>query len=237
MIHELKKIETIISKIVRDLNLKDGQIDNDYFVEWIAEALRFLDAYDMFITKEEIIPITNYKGKLPCDYYKHCKIVNHYNILNEDFEILLYGFVTLQSINSRMNWYDSLNRNEQLGKYVNHNKQTNFDFRIEHRTVFASFKKGFIRVQYIAIPLDDKTGYPLVPDDVSVDTALFWYVAKFLALQNKLENKQLTFVFCDSQWKKYCLQARGTLNMPDVDLAEKLGYNYNMLVPRIHKYY
>lgn len=238
MIANLKKIETIIVKIVRDLNLKDN-INEEDFIEWIAEAMRFIDAFEMFETKEAIIPIENYKGKFPCDYYKAVKLVLHCCINNEnDFKYLMNGYWETEMYNfnltRKLNY--GLNINDQLGKYIKENQQTSTDYRIEQNTIFTSFQNGFIRFQYLAIPLDNDF-LPLVPDLVSVDTALFWYVAKQLALQQKLNHPELNLQFCMLQWEKYCRQARGNINHPNPMLANKIGKAFNTFTPTQNLYF
>ncbi len=78
--------------------------------------------------------------------------------------------------------------------------------KIQGNTLHASFKEGFVDFSYLAFPLDDE-GFPLVPDNVSYATALFWKVAMQLSIRGQLPNKELSYAVCKSRWDWYCKQA------------------------------
>ena len=75
MIYKLTSINTIISKIVRDLNLGDKEIPYQDIIEWIAEGLEHIGSYYQLTEKEAIICIENHKGLLPCDFHKSIKFL------------------------------------------------------------------------------------------------------------------------------------------------------------------
>lgn len=238
MITKLKPIEDVITKIVRDLNL-NSDFNSDYFIEWIAEALRFIGAYDQFVTNEKLFNVINYKAKLPCDYVSPIKISNY--IFHNDNDIkIIYPELIISSeslLHYQNQLFDGLIKNEQLGVFTNLNKTSNSNYRLEHSNIYTSFEKGIIRFQYLGLPLDKSTNYPLVPDNVSYDTAFFWYVARQLSLQNKLNSKQLNYNYCHQMWLKYCGQARGDATFPDHDTLIRIGQNYNSFIPKIHSNY
>jgi hypothetical protein len=65
----LKEIESIISKIVRDLGLGDKEIPYQDFIEWIYEGLQLIGAYTQYTESQADIVIESYRGKLPTDYF------------------------------------------------------------------------------------------------------------------------------------------------------------------------
>lgn len=237
MITKLKSIEEVITKIVRDLNLT-SDFNSDNFVEWIAEALRFIGAYDQFVTDEKLINIDNYKGYLPCNYI-HPLAISNYTFEKESDIVIIYPNLIISSeslLHYQNQLFKGLIKNEQLGVFTKLNQTSNTNYRFEHSVIYTSFERGVIRLQFLSMPLNENN-YPLVPDDISYDTAFFWYVAKQLSLQGKLNNKELNYTFCNQMWLKYCGQARSSANMPDPMTITRLGQHYNSFIPSIHNNY
>jgi hypothetical protein len=65
----LKEVESIISKIVRDLGIGDKEIPYQDYIEWIYEGLQMIGAYSQYKEKIGKIKIEGYQGKLPSDYF------------------------------------------------------------------------------------------------------------------------------------------------------------------------
>ena len=221
MINKLEKIEVVIDKVIRDLGLGHNEIPYADFIEWSAEALLHIGAYEQFLEKECTIVIEDYEGKFPCDLHKvkrikrgmevHCDSTGGYwagtlqNTLSElgfDFDKLgAYDrYVVLNDPGLRrvdnINPYDSivnrLQKNSNLVGDPKRNKATNLDYDVNFDKIRTSFPNGFIEVQYLAFPIDEN-GYPLVPDDQSFRDALFWKIAMQLCLRDPeiFRNKQL----------------------------------------------
>lgn len=210
MIYKLTSVKTVIYKVVRDLNIGDTEIPVDDFIEWIGEGLQHIGSYYQLTSREGVIEIENYKGELPCDFYK--------------MERLLYS-----------NGY-LLNNENIVGtsnKEISANKFSVRDINIIHNVITTSFETGTINIQYLAIPVDED-GLPMVPDDVSFMDALFWRCVYQLSLRG-YEFRQTQFRdvnFTKSMWNRYCLQARGEANSPDVDMSQRLLNNYLRFVKK-----
>lgn len=198
MNHKLVSISTIISKCVRDLGLGSDEISHQDFIEWIAEGLAFIGEYAQFEPKTADIVIEDYKGELPCDHYQTLRILN--------------GI-----------YYD--NQNESLlgdtEDEILFHKFTTYDFRVSFNQITTSYRNGKIKIDYLAIPTDD-CGLPMIPDNPSYSTALFWKVAMHLSILGKVKNKDLNWMICEQRWLKYCGQARASSAMPDLDTMERL---------------
>jgi hypothetical protein len=79
-----------------------------------------------------------------------------------------------------------------------------------------SFKDGFILLSYNRQMLDKETGYPLVPDDVSVISAITYYITWkyfqrlwYMGREGMSDKMQQA----EERWLKYCGQVRSNLNM------------------------
>lgn len=71
MIHNnLISSETIIAKIIADLNLNENDIRISDIREYIMEAILKIGAISQYDHKIAIIPIIHHQAKLPCDLYK-----------------------------------------------------------------------------------------------------------------------------------------------------------------------
>jgi hypothetical protein len=219
MIYQLTSVNTVISKIVRDLGLGDKEIPYQDFIEWIADALKHIGSYYQFTEKATQISINNYKGELPCDCYKVIRMLDGFYYQQNNEHIIINP--------------DSITIDEDIANI----KITNMDFNVTHNIITTSYKTGVIDIQYLAIPID-QDGFPMIPDDISFFEALFWRVTYMLCLQGyEFKNTQLRDInFTRSKWNFYCMQARGNANMPDLDILERLKNIWLTLKPNVNAY-
>jgi hypothetical protein len=212
MIYQLTTINEVLSKVVRDLGLGEQEVPIQDFIEWMAEGLKHIGSYYQFTEKAADIEIDDYKGELPCDFYKSIRILegssNYYHNHNENL-------ITKET--------DST----ELQNEVQSIQFTNKDFNITHNVITVGYRTGTIKLQYLAMPVDSN-GYPMVPDDVSYFDALFWKIAYHLCLRgHEFKRKELNnLTFVKAKWDFYCKQARANANMPDGDMLERLKNNW-----------
>ena len=75
MIYKLTTVERVISKVLTDLDLKEGDHRLSDMIEWAGEALEKIGAFPSFtnkVTGKDNIPLlelTNYSVQLPCDFH------------------------------------------------------------------------------------------------------------------------------------------------------------------------
>lgn len=257
MIYNMERLDRVISKIVTDLGLGQENIPHTDFIEWIADALQHIGAYPQFLEKSCVIKIENFEGLLPCDLYKVIRMKQGCEInpnassgfyggtLNEmlnkagvDYESLdgytrykLIAVPGLSKVENNIGVDDITNRLSYNGNLIGNPEVTKFtskDFNINFNKITTSFCYGFIDLQYLAFPVDER-GWPLVPDDVSFRDALFWKVAYHLSMRDpmKLKNPRMQDMeYCRQMWNKYCTQARAAANMPDLAGIERLKNNW-----------
>lgn len=80
-----------------------------------------------------------------------------------------------------------------------------------------SFKEGQVLICHYRQPLDDKTGYPLIPDIASVIQAVTSYVTYKYMQRNWYSGRQGygdKMRIAEQDWHWYCRQAKGVLIMP-----------------------
>lgn len=263
MIYNVESIDRVIAKVITDLGLGQDEIPYADFIEWIADALEHIGAYYQNIEKEAHILIEDYEGHLPCDFYKPIRIKEGLEI-NPNIETGFYAgslqatlaaagieweslsaydrwkIIAVPGLSKIDNMLGQVNQNLHFNKNLIGNPITNAitnkDYNINFNKITTAFRYGIIQIQYLAFPVDER-GFPLVPDDVSYRDALFWKVAYHISMRSPhlLANKQMQDLeYCRQMWNKYCVQARASANMPDLDMLIRLKNNWLRLVNDPH---
>ncbi len=79
MIHKLVTSNSVIAKIISDLNIKDDSLRITDMRQWIAEAIEKIGAVTQLESRVEIIPIKQFQCKLPCDLHSIGQVAYSYN--------------------------------------------------------------------------------------------------------------------------------------------------------------
>jgi hypothetical protein len=260
MIYNLESIDRTINRIIRDLGLGKEEIPYQDFIEWSADALEDIGSYYQFREKECLITIDDHRGLLPCDFMHSVRFREGCIIEPKGYGF--WGGTLPEALNNACVDYECLNAyerfviipqghnqvshgpkqpktlqfNKNLMGNVDVNKITSMDWNLNNNVITAAFRYGIIRVQYLAMPIDDR-GFPLVPDDVSFRTALFWKIAMQLCMRDPkiFKNPQMqNLEYCSQKWAFYCKQARASANMPNLEMLERLKNNWYNLIPNIN---
>ena len=119
---------------------------------------------------------------------------------------------------------------------VNENTHYEETYIVDCGYIKTSFKTGKICLSYMAFPTDEDC-YPLVPQDISYQEAMFWYIYKKILLSSpQFKNNGINYTFADEKWKYYCTQARNAANSPDIDRYESFMNQWVRLIPDISKH-
>jgi len=260
MIYGLEKLDRVINKIIRDLGLGEEEIPFADFVEWIADGLEHIGAYYQLQEKSCIVKIENHEGFLPCDFYKMIRLIQGCQIepatsggfyAGSLVEVLAKAGIDFESLpayeryiiigNQGLSKTDISDMSQITGA-LNFNKNlignphitsfTDSDINISNNRVLAAFSSGFLQLQYLAMPVDER-GWPLVPDNVSFRDAMFWKCAYQLSMRNpdKMPNPRMKDMeYCKQKWNFYCVQARAESNMPDLAMLERFANQWSKLV-------
>lgn len=104
-----------------------------------------------------------------------------------------------------------------------------------------SFREGYVAMSYLRAAIDDETGYPLIPDNISYIKACVEYVKWQLASWYSWNGRQGFAQEADkaqANWNHYCKQATNYIKMPKtLDDYQDLLEQTHQLVPRHKKYY
>ena len=121
------------------------------------------------------------------------------------------------------------------------NEECRDEYTIIQDYLRFNFKEGFVAIAYKRQMLDDKTGYPMVPDDESARAAIAYYLAWKFKEQECYNHREGACQLADraeAKWLKYVKQFRSKAKMPrglddHQDLMEQSLY----LIPRQKSYY
>lgn len=282
-VNKLISVDEVIRHTIQNFGI-ENDVNEDYFIDYIANALQDIGGYNQLVMKEAIVDIVDYRGEMPCDYYKLHQIGSYSpsdDITGNDFTTILperLNYIT-DRITELKYLIDNATENEDLVAYskeladlevyllesqpnatrnnsliglrrdkdilfsnqnlvgnIENNKFSKSDFRLEHNIITVGYPTGYVKVIYMALPIDDN-GYPLIPENISYRNAIGWYIAHKLAIRGKLSNKELSVQYCDRMWQRYCLQARGDSYMPDISQMQEMANEHNKILNNPNLYY
>jgi hypothetical protein len=189
--------------------------------------MKIVGAPDMFLTKTEIIPISEYKGNLPCDFYRMIQVRSSSDKLPEIvYRAATDSFHTAPKLASDENV--SAGNTLLQGKQTFSRKErlTEFTYTIQGHVIYTSTEDIDIEIAYKAIAVD-KDGIPLIPDTPSFTRALKNYILKEILTvlfyegkvnQAVLQNAQQEYAFsvgdCQSEFNRMTIdEAESFYNM------------------------
>jgi hypothetical protein len=104
-----------------------------------------------------------------------------------------------------------------------------------------SFKEGSIALAYLRQQLDPETGYPMIPDDISVMSAINYYMGWKFKERECWSHREGSCALADKaekSWLKYVRQAKNKAMMPHgVDQYQNILEQSIYMIPRFNKYY
>lgn len=104
-----------------------------------------------------------------------------------------------------------------------------------------SFKEGYIAMAYIKNAIDNETGYPLIPDNISYVTAITYYLKWKMAEMMTWNGREgFARLAQDNErlWLKYARQGKNYMKMPkSIDQFQNLLEQSHYLIPRHRRYY
>lgn len=210
--------KTVIAKVYRDLNLQEEERWHD-MIEWIAEGLEFIGANPQFQDRIAEICVSGHRGVLPCDLHA-------IQFVQDKASGVKYRYASDQ----RHSHYNELNANSIPTDTAPLNAGKTYNLNGNY--INTEDRECTIIVSYKAIPVD-KDGFPMVPKEVSVTTALFWYIVKQLMMGGYI-HPVITWERAVEEWDWYCGQARGKLNMPNLDQWEAIRKTMMRMIPQIN---
>lgn len=112
---------------------------------------------------------------------------------------------------------------------------------IQGDTLRFSFKEGSVAIAYLRQVVDNETGYPMIPDNISYTTAIIKYITMKMFerdFYNGRDGSQAKMQKAESDWQWYCKQAGNVDMMPyGDDEYQNLLDQRSYILPQQNRYY
>ena len=202
MIYNYTKCESVIAKIMADLDSSEIRQRTSDIREWIFEAVDKIGAPMQYISKESgeggfpILMIEDYQVPIPEDLHildgvaysvtphgpwkpmktstSIFKHNKHRGGIGDMREHLIPHLTTSQS------QFYTINTMKYLNRMTNDGQLEQPEYFIKPGWIVTNQRHGFIKLAYKAIATDER-GYPLIPDSTSYQEAIYWYVVMKLS--------------------------------------------------------
>ena len=200
MIYNYTKCESVIAKVMADLDSSEVRQRISDIREWIFEAVDKIGAPMQYIHKESgtddvpVFQIHDNQIPIPADLavldgVAYSKGPNGpwvpmstttaifkepHNHRNMHLEDMMHQLPAFKRHTSQSQLYtDAIPRYQErmFGKYIDKKPE----YFIKPGWIVTNRKHGFIKLAYKAIATDER-GYPLIPDLTSYQEAIYWYV-------------------------------------------------------------
>ena len=261
MIYNYTKCESVIAKIMADLDSSEIRQRTSDIREWIFEAVDKIGAPMQYIKKESgedgfpILEIVDHQVPIPADLQildgvaysptphgpwvamkTSTAMFKHdhgHGHIGDLREHLIPKLTTAQSE------FYTINTMKYLNRMFNDGKLSEPEYFIKPGWIVTNQKHGFIKLAYKAIATDER-GYPLIPDLTSYQEAIYWYVVMKLSFPKWLNGKlggrgvntgQNIYTYVQQQWNFYRNQAYAEAMMPTADDMKNIKNDWNKLIP------
>lgn len=256
MIYSYTKCESVIAKIMADLDISEKNIRITDIREWIFEAVDKIGAPMQYIQKESgvdgvpVLKIVDRQVPMPHGI--------------QSLDAVAYStdkngpWIPMRTSTSvfKKSQYDDPHIHRLMPKEIH----SNYDLLVEHQRKFSldrdirdtdptyfikpgwivtNKSKGYIKLAYKSIATDER-GYPLIPDLTSYQEAIYWYVVMKLSFPKYLKgqlggrgvnNAQNAYFYMQQQWNFYRNQAYAEAMMPTADDMKNIKNDWNKLIP------
>lgn len=261
MIYKYTKCESVIAKVMADLDMSDKNIRITDIREWIFEAVDKIGAPMQYIEKElgsdccPILKIEDYQVPIPMDLQILDGVAyavdangpwhpmrTETSLFKSHSDKIEHEYHDLPQMYHRPFTRESMythNWNQRYAKAHIAGLDEDPTYFIKPGWIVTNKKHGYIKLAYKAIAVDER-GYPLIPDLSSYQEAIYWYVTMKLSfsklMKGTLGGKGVNtgtnlYTYIQQQWNFYRNQAYAEAMMPTQDDMESIRNDWNKLIP------
>lgn len=253
MIYKYTKCESVIAKIMSDLDSGEARNRITDIREWIFEAIEKIGAPMQYLKKESgadgvpILKIQDNQVPIPEDLVNLDGVAYSQNENGPWVPMSTNTGIFREPNKKNANKYPhafkypttkaqflNVNTNRSNTKSVN-----KLEYFIKPGWIVTNVNEGYIKLSYKAIATDER-GYPLIPDLASYQEAIYWYVVMKLSFSKFLKghlggkgvnNNGNVYNYIRQQWNFYCAQAYAEAMMPTADDMQNIKRDWNKLIP------
>lgn len=210
------KLQEVLSRILRHPMLASVNIEQA--VQYAIDFIHIFGLPDMYEDKEEIVPIKNFRGVLPCDLISINQVMDMCN------------HTCLRSMTDTF-YPDRYERGKKTAGYIGYHDE--LTFKVQNHIIFTSFEEGEVKVNYKAIPVDDD-GFPLLLDNALYLKALELYIKKeeFSIKYDKQEISDRIMQHTEQQYAWVAGQLQSEFSIPSESEMESIARSWTTLIQR-----
>ena len=262
MIYNYIKCESVIAKIMADLDSTEARQRTTDIREWIFEAVEKIGAPMQYIHKESgsngvpLLKIQDHQVPLPDDLQYLDGVAYCTEEKGRWIPMRTNTAIFKNPKPDRKRHPDEVHQPMRAkafttqyqvvrDQYSKHLKDVRPDedpqYFIKPGWIVTNKRDGFIKIAYKAIATDER-GYPLIPDLASYQEAVYWYVVMKLSFSKWMKGTlggkgvnagQNMYTFIQQQWNFYRNQAYAEAMMPTADDMQNIKNEWNRLIPEI----
>lgn len=195
-------INVIADRITRHKLLTD--ITFETILDYTYEFIKIVGLPKSMLEKTAIVEIDEYKGELPCDFYK-----------------LIQARVTGGSCFREST--DSFHMSPDKEKNGKEKRNTGVTYKVQGRFIFTSIPHCVIEIAYRALPIDEN-GMPLILDNGTYPRALEEYI-KMKCFNDLFDEGKVSLQVLQNRQQQYShavRMAESDLKTPSLDMMESI---------------
>ena len=211
MIYNYTKCESVIAKIMADLDSSEIRQRTSDIREWIFEAVDKIGAPMQYISKESgedipVLQIQDYQVPIPNDLQVLDGVAystsptGPWTAMRTSTAVFkspgahkitrgyIYEEPLMPKLTTAQSQFYTINGMKYLQRMFGDALEKDPQYFIKPGWIVTNQRNGYIKLAYKAIPTDER-GYPLIPDLSSYQEAVYWYVVMKLTFPKWLSGK------------------------------------------------
>lgn len=212
-------IRRILDRVMRHPMLQE--IPFETAVEYAVDFIQLMGTPALYEEKTAIVPITNWRGNLPCDFEKMIQV----------------RAVTRPGMPPAPTYRYSGHSFHMSDKHKPP-MVAEFTYKLQGMVIFTSTKELDVEIAYRAFATDDE-GYPLLPDNASFLRGLENYI-KMKWFEILFDEGKISKEVMERADREYCWaagDAQSEFSRLSLDEAETLFNSFKTLLPRNHEHW
>tara|TARA_R110000796_G_scaffold232428_1_gene350663 strand:- start:3185 stop:4066 length:882 start_codon:yes stop_codon:yes gene_type:complete len=262
-------VDRIFAKFYRDL--KNTDLNESDVIEWIGESLEFLKVREIQEQAVIFLEVSNHEAIVPKGLQTVLQIArNNYwtedvqsGLIEVSSSLESASTVESSSVTLNCNYNSWVSNNYYQREFTPVRLANNVFFKslvCKEKTPYInsngdeytivgdyskkfrfSFETGMIALSYTKSKIDDETGYPLIPDNISYISAITYYIKWKLAERYVWDGREGFMTIAnesEQRWLKYARQGKNFMKMPkSIDDYQDMLEESHHLIPKQKRYY
>ena len=200
-------------------------------VEHTVDFIQLVGAPALYEEKTAIVKVEDWRGALPCDFYKmiQVRVAPTQHNPRWDGDCILPMPLVYRASSHTFHMSDFKLNAAATGELT---------YKLQGMMIFTSTKNVDVEIAYSAFAVDDE-GYPLLPDNTSFLRGLEYYI-KLKWFEMKFDEGEISQAVMDRADQQYCWavgDAQSEFARLTLDEAETLFNSFKSMLPRNNEHW